>query len=475
LTSAIAGCANTPSNETEEEFRNPSDDSVNNHPNKPPALFQGQQSEYSLYDLDRASRRGGYPQAEYAERTDFDHPDNRIISITANDTQVTVTISNIKLLRAIDLKLYVRNQKNKFQEVTETIAPEEKSKAKSESAESVPFGTQSIEFDISNISIPTTRGAFVELHAIDSTPNRDSQYVMKRHNFVGIEYDNGVHWANAPSLNSSRYLGTHPRTGISGQDVTKKGTGVYNGSGWETHGTSPGGYINYEDDANERTLFLAVQTSGTKDIFGVSCRISHNPYDDFINGDADYRERHNMVYECSYANSISHLQELAQNTDEAITTIGLQNTYERLEALADLVQMIPYGNIIHDNIPPTVVLYRGKGDCSNKSGLLTGILQNDPWNIQSAYIECFINGNSHMTAGIDTRDVDLSQSEYSFTVAPSEKDYTHGYPDTDYAFLDMTWDSVLGQASKNVNNEFLFDVDDFSNGRYRIADDPPNY
>jgi len=70
---------------------------------------------------------------------------------------------------------------------------------------------------------------------------------------------------------------------------------------------------------------------------------------------------------------------------------------------------------------PTVVLYRGKGDCSNKSGLLTGILQNDPWNIQSAYIECFINGNSHMTAGIDTRDVDLSQSEYSFTVAPSEK------------------------------------------------------
>jgi len=39
----------------------------------------------------------------------------------------------------------------------------------------------------------------------------------------------------------------------------------------------------------------------------------------------------------------------------------------------------------------------------------------------------------------------------------------------------MTWDSVLGQASKNVNNEFLFDVDDFSNGRYRIADDPPNY
>jgi len=41
------------------------------------------------------------------------------------------------------------------------------------------------------------RGAFVELHG--STPNRDSQYVMKRHNFVGIEYDNGVHWANASS------------------------------------------------------------------------------------------------------------------------------------------------------------------------------------------------------------------------------------------------------------------------------------
>jgi len=53
-----------------------------------------------------------------------------------------------------------------------------------------------------------------------------------------------------------------------------------------------------------------------------------------------------------------------------------------------------------------------------------------------------------MTAGIDTRDVDLSQSEYSFTVAPSEKDYTHGYPDTDYAFLDMTWDSVLGKHRK---------------------------
>jgi len=67
-----------------------------------------------------------------------------------------------------------------------------------------------------------------------------------------------------------------------------------------------------------------------------------------------------MVYECSYANSISHLQELAQNTDEAITTIGLQNTYERLEALADLVQMIPYGNIIHDNIPQQLFSTEGK-------------------------------------------------------------------------------------------------------------------
>lgn len=203
---------------------------------------------------------------------------------------------------------------------------------------------------------------------------------------------------------------------------------------------------------------------------------SKDPYYEYINSGRSYHISHGLRYECHYAQQISHLQELGIKTDQAISTIGITNPRKRLEALGDLVQMIPYE--ILNEAPPTVVLSKQKGDCSEKSALMMGILQNDPWNMMPSFIWCGINGNPHAAVGIDVNDIG-GGTDSDFTVAPSDSQLSSGFTDTEYAFFDMTWDSNIGQRSDGVSGYDGEPIQIHAEGDFKFNTDqlgsPPNY
>lgn len=184
-----------------------------------------------------------------------------------------------------------------------------------------------------------------------------------------------------------------------------------------------------------------------------------------------------MDYECRYATDISHLQELGQKTDEAISAIGVNSPLNRLQVLGDMVQMIPYGNNIGDDIPPTIVLHDTVGDCSNKAGLFSGIVQNDPWNHMPSFIDSEISGIRHWTIGIDVSNLgsDFDPSS-AFLVEPTDSQKNNGYPDTEYAFFDMTYDSFIGERTEGISGPItIYDVGDFEHQGGTIANEKPDY
>jgi len=174
-----------------------------------------------------------------------------------------------------------------------------------------------------------------------------------------------------------------------------------------------------------------------------------------------------MFYECHYAEQISHLQELAEKThDTIVNKMGITNPTEQLEILGDLVQAIPYK--VKNEAGPTIVLYDKEGDCSEKSALYAGILQNDPWSIMPGYIQCNLNGTNHRTIAIDIDDLhDGYDTGSNFLVSANN---------TEFAFFDMTYDSYIGQRSGGVSDAYFYDYGDFRNndptGR---SNNPPNY
>lgn len=223
------------------------------------------------------------------------------------------------------------------------------------------------------------------------------------------------------------------------------------------------------------------------EVYGVSCHIKQEPVERFKAGkwkDGSkwgYRAYHDIDYECRYATQISHLQELGRKSANAITKLSITNPRERLEALGDLVQMIPYTYGHYQDPGATIVLYDSAGDCSSKSGLMSAILRNEPWNTMPTFIDCEIGGIGHWTVGLDVDDLGESfNSEHAFTVAPSEEQLSAGYPDTEYAFFDMTYDSTIGHRTDGVQGVdggpiIIYDEGNFSHRGGLMADEPPDY
>lgn len=96
--------------------------------------------------------------------------------------------------------------------------------------------------------------------------------------------------------------------------------------------------------------------------------------------------------------------------------------------------------------------------------------------MMAGFIRCKINGVGHLTIGVDRRDLGnaLGLSDMYF-VAPSDEDYGTGFPDTEYAFFDMTYDADIGERTNGVKDVGLYDLADYSLTGGLIADEPPDY
>jgi hypothetical protein len=351
------------------------------------------------------------------------HHDERAFDVTVNENTVTVDFE-AKLLRDIVLTLHVRNEAGEFTEIEQTL--------RKPTDESIKFREYTREFDVSNITFPRNAGGLVVLtgHDTYNGGRYGSPRILSRHQFVAIEHANGTRWVNDPRVNRVNYYDDGPIHHIGG-----KGRG----------------YVATEDHGDTRTVFLAVRTNANGEVFGVSTHVDKNFVQKYKRKNNRWKERHNHVWEGHFATQVSHLTELAEKTHQAITDIGLSEDYNRIDALGDLIQMIPYGTPVRQGNPPIIVLHDTMGDCDETSVLMAGILANEPWNIRTGYVESEIQGVEHVTLGIDKRDFDASGHSI-FWVRPTDKDLQNGLPDTRYAFLEMTSDWDLGERSGGVQN-----------------------
>jgi hypothetical protein len=459
LTTSIAGCSINDSGTVEDSDPINTDsppendtqpDGPNNElPDDPPASFRAPTIDYTYHELP-VWREDPDP----ANLTSINHQDNSIFSIEIQDSSTaTATLQQTNVARAINLKLQVRNANGEFQTTPSTTL--------SPTAENT-FEDHVVEFDLSGITLPRGAGSICELVGIDTHPDDDNELIFKRHQFVGIPHKNGVNWINTERVNHSYYR----EDGSPRHDQPRGVTGRPN--------ESPAGHIEHSDGDDERTVFLAARTSVNGEVFGVSAHVEHEPYNRYINGSRTYQRAHGIRYECYYATDISHHQELATKTHDAISGIGITGPRERISALGDLVQMIPYE--IQHEAGSTVVLYEKAGDCSEKSGLMSGIMQNDPWNMMPAFIDCEIGGTRHFTIGINVDNYDGS-ADNDFTVAPTDSQLSNGFIDTEYAFFDMTYDSDIGERTSGVEGRdggpiVLWDEGDFGHNSSHLGSRP---
>lgn len=456
LTTGLAGCNSLPGGEDGYDPETPDthtdEDGDTNEVPDHPVHFHAPNKTFPLLALPQATERPdpGDMSVQHQDTTNF--------SIEVQDEQsATATLEETNVHREIELRLHVRDANRNWQTVSAPLEPTENSDPE----------TREVKFDISAITLPRDAGSICELVGVDPQFDRTHEFVIKRHQFVGVEHKNGVNWVNAENLNHEyriRQDGVRKHTSPIGV------TGDVNGSKTE----SPAGYIEHRDYENDRTIFLVTRTPQNGEVFGVSVNIDHEPVRAYKYGNESYQYKYGAVYEGHYATDISHLQELAKITHAAISTIG-NNQYERLEMLGDMVQMIPYVPQ-GDDPPPTIVLYDHFGDCSSKSILMSCILQNSLWDTMPAFIDCEINGVGHWTIGIDTNDINGDTDTTSMlTLRPSSDQVSDGFTDTDWAFFDMTYDSSIGERTEGVEHPGMYDEGDFSVRDYRHSDSPPDY
>lgn len=458
----LAGCNGTSTTPSTNTYQPPpgDDDKPDGRKNEPPeqpaATFKSPRAEFTSYDL--PTYRGPYQDVQNPSSLSLNHPDteNFEVSITDADT-AKVKLKNTILHRSLTIKLHVRDASGEFQTVSRQFAATSGDK----------YITVETTLDLSGISLPRGAGGYAELSAHDSAENFSVPLDLTRHQYVGIPYRNGTKWVNAPTLTPVRYEDDD------GTAVFEDPKGIATDSKLLSQTAQPAGYVETKDYDEERVVFLATRNTVNGEVIGVSTHVKHSPYDRYKNGSRRYKYNHNIDYECSYATEISHFQELAEKTHDAITNAGVTTPLGKRQALGDLIQMLPYE--VDNADPPTVVLYETSGDCSTKSGTYACITQNDPWGDIPAFIRCELNGESHRVAGVNAAELPSLQTSEIFTVTPTQSQLSDGFKDVPYAFFDMTYDSDIGDRGNGVTDARLWHLTDFSTGNPGIDNSSPSY
>lgn len=447
LTTTLAGCSNVPNpltgNSGYEPIETTSPPTDNNDPNdtvteppsEPPArikLTDG--SDRPTWGIDRFE---GTPATDLTDLV-YGHWDERAVPVIANESEVRVTFTAL-LRRALEFTLYIRDRNHEYhtyeQRLDKPDGPE-------------TYREYELIFDISDVPLPRNAGSYLELIFTDSHPALPYEYIFRRHQFVGVEHPDGTRWFNDDEINQMNY---------------------YNGNKYIR--TNPLGFTATEDHGDKRTVFLLCRTNVNGELFGVATQVDKGFVAEYRRASERWRDQRTYRWEVHSATEVSHLRDLAEKTHAAITAIGITDSYDRLQALGDLIQMIPYGTPVQEWCPPIIVLHETLGDCDEKSALLAGILANDPWNTRTAYIEGEINGGRHFTIGIDDRDFEVGNHGIHWV----DDNLHSSLPDARYAYFEMTADTALGAVTASTTAiEGIYATGTFKH-RYNGASTPPSY
>lgn len=450
LLTSIAGCGGTngrpPGENPYETVTPPSgnpdpNDDVTQPPSEPSAHIKHTTGDTD--PIEALPRFDGEPATDLTQIR-YGHPDERAAPVTVNEATVTVTFT-ARVVRDLDFTLYIRDRNNRFHERATTLTATDDTET---------FQDHELSFDVSGINLPRGAGGYLEIVFDDTHPGATTTRLFRRHQFVGVDHPDGTRWFNDDAINQMNY---------------------YEEDG-DYIGTNPMGFCETEDHGSYRTVFLLCNTNVNDEVYGVATTVDKAFVDKYLSESDSWKRRHTFAWAVHFATQVSHLKDLAQKTHQAITDIGITDSYDRLQALGDLVQMIPYGSPVREPCPPIIILHETLGNCSQKTALMLGILRNNPWNIRSAAIDCMIQNTRHNTVGIDERDFDAGNRNLHWVDAEfSGSKITGDLPDTRYAFFEMTADTDLGDVSGAITDiGGVYDNPDFTARGYG-SNTPPDY
>lgn len=182
-------------------------------------------------------------------------------------------------------------------------------------------------------------------------------------------------------------------------------------------------------------------------------------------------DRNELLRVANDANTDPAMRAFAQQAWDAQTTIGITDIYDRVNAIGDLAQALPYrsnaweGDFGYRN--HKYCLYANRGLCSEKTALFAAILRAEPFDIRVAYIACeLVDYGAHMVVGVDKSHLQGSDHDISNLKSLNPSDYPdskNGVPNGDYAFLDPTEDASLDVGDYLASN---YEIEHFIGTNY---------
>lgn len=428
LSTALAGCGGVEFGDQPAEppgAEDTGDDPTHEPPSTPPAEFKIER-ESDEFD-DRVYEFGSYPEYEGFDAHDasegtYKVPDSRLTRVEVEGSHVTVTIESCR----VDRPMYVRVVYNTDQgDVAET---DERRIGQSDD-----FTTHEIEFNTPGATFPELESGYAHVVASDTHQGAPADRLLKIHQYLAIpnsQAENGIHFLNDEGLNWRSHW--HERDG---RIITYPPENVQ-----ARHEIESG---------SNKTIFLA-STTNAGGIVGGSATVSQSQ----ANGGS-------IEGQVSGAQSNSTISGLAYQVGACLENNGVTSQFEKLSALANLVQGIPYKSAASRNnneyITPLKVLYENHGNCTELTYLYAALAKCDPFNTRTGVIMCEIRGiGLHLVVGIDERDLGDPPSDVDIHyIEPGEGSRSHEIdqsclPDTRYAFLELTARKRIGQFSQST-------------------------
>lgn len=139
------------------------------------------------------------------------------------------------------------------------------------------------------------------------------------------------------------------------------------------------------------------------------------------------------------------MRRFARRFSDALDAAGVADPLDRLDALADYVQTIPYRIPEDGDRKPAYTLYSQTGDCSEKTFLFGGVLRCEPWTTRLGYVYCYRDGVNHTVPAIhldELRDSDRPPDSL-YTIRPGDLPRTpdgHRHDDEEFVFVEVTAD-----------------------------------
>lgn len=161
---------------------------------------------------------------------------------------------------------------------------------------------------------------------------------------------------------------------------------------------------------------------------------------------ADHGDRGWFPHALAEANTAHEdpaMRRLARRLWDATGAVGATDPLDRLEALVNYVQTLPYRVPEDGDRKPTYTLYSGAGDCSERTFLLGGVLRCEPWHTRVGYIYCQRDGVNHTVPAVHRAEIrDTARpTDALHTVRPSDLPRTidgHRHADEEFVFTEVT-------------------------------------